>query len=287
MRLLARPPFTSQEVYDACVAGLADATLRAKFGVISPHMLVQAAHYDIQAAANQLHILPNHPRGNPAYPVMGAVSKGEFVALYTAGMVTKDKPGRDYYDKIRSSAPLSICPYCGFGHVSTLDHFLSKSRYSSLGVLPTNLIPCCKDCNSGKEAQVCTLDNQIPHPYFENACIIHERWLYARVVYAGKPVAEFYVECPAHWHTALSARMNSYFESFALASRYSVQAGVELQSIAQNLSLLPNNHLRHLQLINAAALESNIAINSWRSTLYAALRDDPYFHINGYESLLP
>ena len=262
MKLLERPLFTPQEVYDACVSGLANEPLRNKFESISPDMGTQAVHYELQASANQLHTLPHHPRGHKTHLVIGAVSKEDFIALYTSGMVAQNKPGRDYYDKIRSSAPLSICPYCGFGHVSTLDHFLSKSRYSNLAVLPFNLIPSCKDCNDGKGAQQCTLDNQIPHPYFENRRIITDRWLYASIIYAEKPVAEYCVRPPEHWDPALSRRMHNYFESFELTSRYSVQAGVELQSVAQNLALLQTSDLRHLQLTHTARAESRVAVNS-------------------------
>ena len=39
------------------------------------------------------------------------------------------------------------CPFCGIGTVSTLDHYLPKSKYPALAITPKNMIPACRDCN--------------------------------------------------------------------------------------------------------------------------------------------
>lgn len=42
------------------------------------------------------------------------------------------------------------CPYCEFGEVSSLDHYLPKSTFPEFSVYPKNLIPCCQVCNQNK-----------------------------------------------------------------------------------------------------------------------------------------
>src|SRR5690606_17281824 len=60
------------------------------------------------------------------------------------------------------------CPYCGFGEVSELDHFLPRSTYNALAIYPRNLIPCCHVCNHKKDTLAgCEPENQFPHVYLE------------------------------------------------------------------------------------------------------------------------
>ena len=105
-------------------------------------------------------------------------------------MVPKEKLARKYYDKLLSLAPLNRCPYCGIGQVSTLDHYLPKTKFLIFSVLPYNLVASCKDCNTGKlDSYATTQNKQTLHPYYDD--FTSEQWLYARVLQPLK--IEFYV----------------------------------------------------------------------------------------------
>ncbi|TPJ42888.1 HNH endonuclease signature motif containing protein [Mesorhizobium sp. B2-7-1] len=60
-----------------------------------------------------------------------------------------------------------MCPFCGgLGHTWTLDHYLPKANFPAYSVNPSNLVPCCRDCNSGKNASFgAELHEQTLHPY--------------------------------------------------------------------------------------------------------------------------
>jgi hypothetical protein len=71
--------------------------------------------------------------------VQGSVRKKDMKQLYTQQMV-QNKKGRKIYDKLMNIAPLSRCPFCGIGIVSTLDHYLPKAKFPIFSVLTYNLI---------------------------------------------------------------------------------------------------------------------------------------------------
>lgn len=51
-------------------------------------------------------------------------------------------------------ASTDVCPYCGFGEPTDLDHYLPRSLYEALAVYPRNLVPSCGPCNNAKRAFV-------------------------------------------------------------------------------------------------------------------------------------
>lgn len=66
--------------------------------------------------------------------------------LYKNKFVSKRWEG--HYDKIRNS--INECPYCGFGEITEIDHFLAKSLYPEFILFYYNLIPSCNNCNKQK-----------------------------------------------------------------------------------------------------------------------------------------
>lgn len=82
--------------------------------------------------------------------------------------------GRKYYDIIMAQAQ-GVCPICGTGTPTNLDHYLPQSRYPLLVVAPLNLIPSCKDCNFNKGTYFSARSIDLPlHPYFDQ---IQCKWL--------------------------------------------------------------------------------------------------------------
>lgn len=181
-----------------------------------------------------------------------------------------------------ASAPLGKCPYCRFGHAETLDHFLPKSRYPAYAVLPINLVPACRQCNTGKSGGVLTAASEMSHPYFEVQQVEEDVWLVAEIVETSPVTARYSVVIPGHWPDELGRRVVNYFSEFNLALRYAVEAASELVSVSAYLRGLPSAALRHDHLQRTAGSERSISRNGWKTALYAGLARSVWYRDAGY-----
>lgn len=282
MRRLPKPDFDPGVVYASCVSGVTETSLAARFNAATADVLALTNLYDERAAVNELHLFPSSPRGNGAALTLGELTKDELTALYTDHMSRRDQPARVYYDRIKSQAPLGKCPFCGFGQVSTLDHFLAKALYPSFSVLPINLIPACADCNKGKGAGVLNAQNQIPHPYFEGSRIETDTWLYASVHETSPATAAFSAIPPGNWTADLARRVVNYVREFNLTTRFAIEAASELASLSDILSVFETSQRigEHLSLI--AQAERSHRTNTWKAALYEALSSSAWYREGGY-----
>ena len=282
MILLKKPDLNTTTVYEACRSGVSDAALAQRFKTGAVAVEAIAVEYETKAAAQQLYTLQASARGQGGQQVLAGLTKNEFTDLYSKHMVGRKKPGRTYYDQLMMLAPLGKCPFCGFGHASTLDHFLSKSLYPAFSVLPINLIPSCKDCNKGKIASVITQGNQIPHPYFESDAIETDIWLFADVIESTPPTVRYFIKPPIGWPPDLIQRVTIYFQDFVLASRFAVEAASELTSICYILTALKTAEDRDKLLKLKSNGERGNRKNSWKAALFEALANSAWFLADGY-----
>lgn len=282
MKRLPRPNFSPGDIYASCVSGVSGADLAIRFNVATADILALAQLYENRASSNELYLFPSSPWGHGAALTLGELTKDELTSLYTNQMAKSGQPARSYYDRIKSLAPLGKCPYCGFGQVSTLDHFLSKSRYPSFSVLPINLIPACTDCNKGKGAEVLDAQNQIPHPYFEGVSIETDTWLYASVQETMPATAMFLVNPPNSWSVELARRVINYAHDLKLTSRFAIEAASELASLSDFLSQLVTNQRIGEYLGMIAQVERDNRRNSWKAALYQALSESAWYREGGY-----
>lgn len=279
MKLLKEPTIKALEVYDDCVK---DISIRNKFITAKEIISKNYEYYKEKAKNNELHKFRNSTFGKPEQAVIGNLTKQDLVNLYDIYMVKEDKNGRKYYDNLKMRAPLGKCPFCGFGQVSTLDHFLSKSYYPIFSILPINLIPSCTDCNKKKGASIVTENNQIPHPYFESEKIENDIWLFSEIKEINPPTATFFAKHPNEWDEYLAKRVQMYFKDFNLAYRFSIEAANELVSICENLKYEKTIYLRKQHLKRQEKIERNIRKNSWRAALYTALAQSDWFIETGF-----
>lgn len=276
------PDFDPGVVYTSCVSGVPIADLAARFNAATVDFLALANLYENRARINELYLFPSSPWGNGAAVVLGELTKDELTALYTNYMARRDQPGRSYYDQIMSLAPLGKCPLCGFGQVSTLDHFLSKARYPTFSVLPVNLIPACSDCNKGKGSGVIDAQNQIPHPYFEEPRIETDTWLYATVIETSPATASFSVIPPDYWPQDLARRVVNYTHDINLTARFAIEAASELTSLSDILSQLGTSQQIHEYLVLITQVERSNRRNSWKAALYEALSESTWYREGDY-----
>lgn len=257
---------------------------RQKVDAASAVIAAEWDRYLALAPHHQLHLLPHCDRGRPEQVIIGRLTKGELVALYTDHMADQRAYGRSLYDRIMLLAPNGICPYCGFGHVKTLDHFLSKSFYPTFSVMPANLVPSCRDCNTPKSAKVVELAEQTMHPYFEEVAIENEDWLFGEIVAGATASIRYWAQPPANWAPDLATRLMNHFRDFDLASRLSVQACTELSSLGGRLEGFPTPELRATHLRESAETERQLQRNSWKTALYEAAQQSAWFCTDGFRA---
>ena len=272
MRSIVLPDNDSQEVYRLCINSITDVELRNRLNRVTNKIVAAARDYE-KKAKNKLFyaIPPNNCRNNEN--ALGAVTKQELKDVYSLHMVGKSKPGRDIYDSLLSQA--GRCPFCALGHASTLDHYLPKAKYPQLSVLPMNLVPSCKDCNTGKSSAIAVkAEDQCLHPYFDHQIFINEQWLYAEVIPSTPEFVRYFVEAPAHWDDVSKGRVQSHFKDFKLASRYADEAADELAARKFYIDVYKeqcgSGALVELLQLEAKSYAKQY-VNSWRTALYQAL----------------
>lgn len=283
MKRLKKPNFDPSVVFAACVSGVADVSLTARLTSAAKDMVAIAEQYEIKAETHQLYSFRASEWGKGEQVVLGGLTKTELTDLYSSHMVGEDKPGRKYYDQLMMLAPLGKCPYCGFGHASTLDHFLSKARYPAFSVLASNLVPACTDCNKGKGSPVVSSSSQVLHPYFESEIVEKEAWLFAEAVESSPVTVKYSVMPPDTWPLDLQIRIRNFFSDFDLANRFAIEAASELVSICDLLALLGTSQLRKMHLSVTARVERQNRKNSWKAALYEGLLGSEWFCEHGYK----
>jgi hypothetical protein len=255
------------------VAGVPVEDLASRLNAASQIVDDSSGQYLLHAENKRLHMLASCDWGRGEQVVLGNIKKSEFVSLYDNQMSSTNGSGRSHYDKLRLTK-LGICPFCGFGHVSTLDHFAAKSRYPAFSVLPINLVPSCADCNKGKGSGLITPQNEMSHPYFEDLRIETDIWLICDVVENLPVTVTYRTQCPPLWENSLTERVKNYFTELNLASRYSVQAASHLSSSKNFLADLSAIDLQWY--INKKA-NTYKHPNEWEAALYAGLARSQWF----------
>ncbi|WP_152645796.1 HNH endonuclease [Streptacidiphilus albus] len=206
------------------------------------------------------------------------VDRSELTKNYTRRMSRKEHPARDEYDRIMAAAPFGRCPLCGHRDVGTLDHQLPKMAYPLLAVVPFNLVPACRSCNTtkGESSPTSTLDQTL-HPYFDD--VGKDQWLFAHLTEEPPASVVFFVSPPPAWDSVLTTRALGHFRKFGLAALYGPQAAQEMSSLRYILKRKPPSMVGpYLQDEAAGLAEENP--NQWRAAMYQALASSSWY-ING------
>lgn len=286
MRALTPPQLTFTDVLNTCVSSISCQTQAQNINAINPQLNNSVQDFDTKAATADLFQIQTFT-GNDDAVVTGQVTKSQLKGLYTFQMVPAGKPARQYYDQIMMQAPLRICPFCGFGQVDTLDHYLPKAKFPLLSIHPNNLVPSCTPCNKGKNAGIATSKNeQCLHPYFDLGHFINEQWLFAEVIHTRPARIRYFVQAPNHWPEADKARVNCHFNDFKLASRFNIQAGDEISSLRIELDIdYQINQQTGVEqaLLKKHAVASQQHTNSWKTAMYQALAVDDWYCSGGFK----
>ena len=275
MRVIPKPHIAPIRAYIYCYSSFDSIVKQNQFKSISRFLNIKFIQYDIDAISTNLYTYPTHTN------VHGSISKSDMKILYNQNMV-KNKRGKKVYDKLMSLAPLSRCPFCGIGSVSTLDHYLPKAEFPTFSVLPYNLVASCKDCNTGKLASYArTQGAQTLHPYYDN--YTSEQWLFARVIHSSPASIEFYVNAPTYWNQVDKDRVQSHFDNYKLSKRFSIEASNELSDLREEF-ILHNSTPIIIQQELQKKTRTYISRykNSWETAMFQALSQSQWYWYGGY-----
>ncbi len=280
MRQLSLPAFDPIAVLDVCIGSVEDKNLNDKFTKNQSHF---KQFYDDFATASALYDwckLPRVSRGNDGTAIVGELTKGELKTLYNYHMVGAKSAGRAIYDQIKAAAN-DMCPFCGgLGHVNTLDHYLPKSNFPAYAVHPSNLVPCCRDCNTGKNASFgASRREQTIHPYLDDAKFFVQRWVRASLVRVDPVIVQYSCSPPSEWPLDDQDRVAHHFQGYQLAKRYSIQASAEVTRVIDarrnSLRHLPSDIYRGFLYDNAES--GSFDLNGWSRSMYFALAESEWF----------
>lgn len=209
------------------------------------------------------------------------VGKKAMISYYDYRLVVKEK-GRAFYDKIIISTPNNTCPYCGVRTVKTIDHFLPKTEYPSYSITPVNLVPSCRDCNTGKMVSYPTSSaDQTFHPYFDN--VEGDCWMKAELHQTDPLSFQYQVIKPVGWNNNQYERAKSHFSGYKINELFSNEANRELRGMQKNMKDLYSKDMNllkdHLtQTLNSC--KEGLGINDWKTLMYIELSSNEWF-LNG------
>lgn len=276
MRKLAKPTFSAETVYNACINSVNDLTLKDRLNNCLPEINTDEQLFINLSEAYKLHDFPSKKIVN------NDISINEMKKIYTYRMVSST--GRDYYDEIYNSPKHGVCPLCGQRDVETVDHLLPKTIYPTLVVTPLNLIPSCPSCNKKKSSSVPSKSEEQPiNPYFDD--YESERWLFAEIIQKNPGVIiKFNIKAPETWDDVKLERIQNHFKSFGLSRYYTIQASIELSERKYRLTKL-YEHAGSTgvkkYLLDTSDDFKHIYTNSWKTAMFDALASNMWFHETG------
>lgn len=282
MQKIDKPDLNKIDIYNTCCSSIRNHKEQEDLKNYLYVYLLNGILYDYESCRGHLYRLQSisKPVINHKNFIKYEDIQDNLKKLYSQQMVPKEKLSRKYYNKLLSLAPLNRCPYCGIGQVSTLDHYLPKTKFPIFSVLPYNLVASCKDCNTGKLASYATTENtQTLHPYYDD--FTSEQWLYARVLQPLK--IEFYVNPPIAWRQVNKDRVQSHFDNYKLDIRFSVEASNILATLNYKfIQYFSNSTDIKNELEREYKIHKDLHLNSWKTAMYQALYQNQWYCNEGF-----
>ncbi|WP_336856035.1 HNH endonuclease signature motif containing protein [Sinomonas albida] len=274
MYRLAPPTTTSAESYDAAVSSIKTIAHRTPYIEAAPIIQARCDTFDGLAATMQF-----DQAESSSFDVRG-LSRSAMCDLYDK-QFTKNIGVERIRSGIKNAAPNGLCPYCGQGSVTQLDHYLPKKQFAGTTVHPANLVPACGDCNFAKlEYKPGPDDPPVLHPYFDAAFSV--RWLTATLTQGslGLPKIRFSVSL-SQPDPALEARLWAHMKVFKLWDRFGAWAGQSLSNYENFLRSDPGRQMTLGQvrkdLYEMAIKQSGGRVNSWEQAAHEAMASSDWY----------
>lgn len=271
MYSISRPDLESKAAFREAVLTIRDLEKRTQFKQSEFELLAKCRLYD------QLGELTTFETASSASFHTEYLQPIAMVDLYDK-QFRRGTRTKSMRDSLTLGAENGLCPYCGIGSVSQLDHYLPKSKYSAVTVHPQNLVPACSDCNKAKGAYSPEGGAAVLHPYFDS--VFDTSWLKASLHHneSGIPAAEFHVESSID--SQLKSRLTTHLDVFSLRQRFSSVASQELQDF-ERMYKSPNS-TRNLKaarehLANNIEMYSTMSPNRWQIATYNAMLQSDWY----------
>lgn len=275
MYSLSRPAVTASEAYALAVSAIKKKDARLPYSNAKDLVAAKCDAFDLLAERSDLHLAVSSE-----YDIAG-LDGAKMVELYDEQFTSRATTA-NLRDGIKNAAPNALCPYCGQGYVSELDHYLPKTHFAGTAVHPANLVPCCSDCNFAKRAYVPgQADPAVLHPYFDGD-IFNVQWLAATLERGAleTPRVTFHVQLPQP-DDPMAARLDRHMKVFKLQERFRAWAAQELNNFAillatdEGISMTLEQAEQHLRR-NAISLSGGRA-NSWERATYTAMAHSDWY----------
>ena len=258
------------DICNKCRDCIADKGLKNKFDATISHICNSATLYNSKGVEGKLYELQANNK------MIGKLTKDEIIKMYTYRFSAKKSKARLYYDMIKSIS--SICPYCGIGLVSTLDHYLPKNEYPDYSITIYNLVPSCKDCNFNKKGGIVfSNENHLFHPYYDE--IDASDWLKLNINEEKPLIINYFIDSENNNDVIMHKRLYNQFKTLNLFNLYNVYA---LNEICERYDLLKECFLEQ----GSEALSSELKKisrsispnkNLWKHVLYRDLSINNWF----------
>ena len=197
------------------------------------------------------------------------------------------KKGRDIYEHILLLADDGICPYCMYGDVSTVDHYLPKAHFIEYAITPLNLLPSCYECNTMKlDLRKLEENKMFINPYCDDLTEI--RWLECKVVDRMFPITfKFNVKEDIE-NIILKERLVEHFDILSLGKLYATKAGryfrIRVKKIIENYeSGGIESIIKALEGDKISAEDYNL--NALEAKVYEALLNSEWFLNEGIKGI--
>ena len=271
MKFVRPPTIAHQEFYRVCASAVSNAQSRNTLLAMTARIVRAGVAYRDAAHAQQLSAVTSIP--------MTTTEMTLIRPLYDEKVVPQGSPGRETYDEILSSS--DYCPYCSYGEISELDHFLPKRNFPDLNLLPINLVPICHRCNHLKhQKSPLNRRDHFLHPYFDELPN-DVRWLFADLtIVSGGPVITYRVELDAAIYGLVAHRLSYHFRELRLENRFRREAAAILNELEAEVTqrqheLSAQQIAEHLA--DKAELLSARIPNSLEAAAYFAAADSPAY----------
>ncbi len=273
MKSLKKPNLKVDDIYCLCSKDFRDKDLVKRLLESEENVIKASENFDKLAIVHETYKMQED------VTCRGVVSDKELINLYIQKLVPKKSVGREYYDYILAMPYNNICPLCGARIVSTIDHYLPKTHYPSLSVIPNNLIPSCRDCNHEKhDIKFKSKEDETLHPYFDN--IENHRWVFCDVIEDDPISFKYSIKMIDSKDEMIYKRIRNHFKVLNLDVLYAIKACDIISGIEVMLKKLYKktgvDAVREQIKEDMESYEVK-SLNSWQSAFYRGVYSSEWF----------
>jgi hypothetical protein len=157
--------------------------------------------------------------------------KESLIHCYEVKTTTIQNLIKDTYSNLYNKFS-ELCPYCGIGRHSTIDHYLPKKIFPEFSIYSRNLIPTCNICNQKKGERWKNSSHRL-FIYFYGVDIPDEIFLRCNLHIENTRIvsANFSLQFPITTATKLQAIIQNHFHELSLLEQYNKSVNDELSTV--------------------------------------------------------